>query len=172
MSQSHMKPEETVDYHIKTTWHAISRMYNQKAASYDGTMSIGFVLLNIHKEGIPATKIAPLMGLETRSLTRILKRLDEEGLIYRKPDPEDGRSVRIFLTEEGEKKRRIASDTVKEFNSHIFEAIPTGKLRTFFEVMSDINKVVEMESISRSRNLSNSRNIESNNQQINKSTKK
>ena len=162
-----MKPEETVDYHIKATWHAISRMYNQKASSYDGTMSIGFVLLNIRNdEGTPATKIAPLMGLETRSLTRILKRLEEEGLIYKKPDPKDGRSVRIFLTEEGEKKRKIASDTVKEFNSHIFHAIPEGKLRIFFEVMSDINKVVEMESISRNRSSSNSENIGSYNQQI------
>ncbi|MFN8691449.1 MAG: MarR family transcriptional regulator, partial [Cyclobacteriaceae bacterium] len=25
-----MKKEETVDYHIKTAWHAIARMYNQQ----------------------------------------------------------------------------------------------------------------------------------------------
>lgn len=141
-----MKPEETVDYHIKTTWHAISRMYNQKAASYSGTMSIGFVLLNIRNdEGTPATKIAPLMGLEARSLTRILKRLEDEGLIYKKPDPNDGRSVRIFLTEEGERKRKIAADTVKDFNTLVYNSISGKKLETFFEVMSDINRIVEEE---------------------------
>ena len=66
-----MKQEESVDYQIKATWHAISRMYNQQAIKYDITTSIGFVLLNIDShEGTPATKIAPLMGLEARSLTK------------------------------------------------------------------------------------------------------
>ena len=74
-----MKPEETVDYNIKVAWHAISRMYNAQAAKHDITTSIGFVLLNIDQEnGTPATKIAPLLGLETRSLTRILRSMEEK----------------------------------------------------------------------------------------------
>jgi DNA-binding MarR family transcriptional regulator len=102
-----MKREETVDYHIKSAWHAISRMYNQKAAQEDFTTAIGFVLININsKEGTPATKIAPLMGLEARSLTRMLKSMEEKGLIFKKPDPIDKRSVRIFLTPEGKRKKR------------------------------------------------------------------
>ena len=68
-----MKREETVDYHIKSAWHAISRMYNQKAVQEDFTTAIGFVLININsKDGTPATKIAPLMGLEARSLTQVI----------------------------------------------------------------------------------------------------
>jgi MarR family transcriptional regulator, organic hydroperoxide resistance regulator len=75
-----MKREETVDYHIKSAWHAISRMYNQQAVQEDFTTAIGFVLININsKEGTPATKIAPLMGLEARSLTRMLKSMEEKG---------------------------------------------------------------------------------------------
>jgi MarR family transcriptional regulator, organic hydroperoxide resistance regulator len=80
-----MKREETIDYHIRATWHAIARLYNQKASDHGATMAIGFVLLNIDvEEGTPATKIAPLMGLEARSLTRLLKTLEERGAIYRK----------------------------------------------------------------------------------------
>jgi len=85
-----MRREETVDHTIKSAWHAIARMYNQQASKYDVTTSIGFVLLNIHsEEGTPATKIAPLMGLEARSLTRMLKTMEEKKLIYRHPDPID-----------------------------------------------------------------------------------
>ena len=149
----HMKPEDTVDYHIKTAWHAISRMYNQQAAKYKATMSEGFVLLNIKSdEGTPATKIAPLMGLESRSLTRILKRLEDEGMIYKKKDPNDGRSVRIFLTDEGEKKRKISADTVKSVNVKVRSAIPANKLNLFFEVMSQINRLIEEDTKSKSIN--------------------
>ena len=85
-----MKREETVDFQIKAAWHAIARMYNQQALKYGGTMSIGFALLNIHtEEGTPATKIAPLMGLEARSLTRLLNSMEEKGLIYRVTDKFD-----------------------------------------------------------------------------------
>ncbi len=139
-----MKPEETVDYHIKATWHSISRMYNLQAAKFNATMAEGYVLLNIKSdEGTQATKIAPLMGLEARSLTRILKRLEEEGMIYKKKDPKDGRSVNIYLTTEGQQKKEIAATTVKGFNSLIRESIPAGKLEVFFEVMESINGVIE-----------------------------
>jgi len=77
-------------------------MYNQQALKYGGTMSVGFALLNIHsEEGTPATKIGPMMGLETRSLTRLLKSMEEKGLIYRETDKNDRRSVLIFLTKAG-----------------------------------------------------------------------
>ena len=72
-------------------------------------MSIGFALLNIHSvEGTPATKIAPMMGLEARSLTRLLKSMEEKRLIYRETDKNDKRSVRIYLTREGKKNKEKA----------------------------------------------------------------
>ncbi|MEJ2003669.1 MAG: MarR family transcriptional regulator [Cyclobacteriaceae bacterium] len=139
-----MKREETIDHHIKTAWHGISRMYNQQAAKQDFTTSIGFVLLNISsREGTPATKIAPLMGLEARSLTRVLKNMEAKGLIYRKPDEHDRRSVRIFLTPEGKKKKDYSRETVLRFNEEIRKKIPKAKLDVFFEVIEDVNKIIE-----------------------------
>ncbi|WP_460541750.1 MarR family winged helix-turn-helix transcriptional regulator [Echinicola sediminis] len=141
-----MKPEETVDFHIKTAWHAISRMYNQKAAEEGLTTSIGFVLININsKEGTPATKIAPMMGLESRSLTRMLKSMEEKGLICRKPDASDKRSVRIFLTPEGKRKKEISIETIQEFNHAIREVVSEKELEAFFRVFQKINQVIEKE---------------------------
>ena len=42
-----MKSESTFDFHIRWARARISRLYNQQAAEYGGTMSIGYVLLNI-----------------------------------------------------------------------------------------------------------------------------
>lgn len=139
-----MKREDTVDFHIKSAWHAISRMYNQKAAQEDFTTSIGFVLININsKEGTPATKIAPMMGLEARSLTRMLKSMEEKGLIYKKPDPIDKRSVRIFLTEEGKRKKEISVKTIKDFNLAVRELVSEEELQSFFQVFDKINQAIE-----------------------------
>lgn len=143
-----MRREETIDHHIKTAWHAIARMYNQQALKYGGTMSIGFALLNIQsEEGTPATKIGPLMGLEARSLTRLLKSMEEKGLITRKTDEQDKRSVRIMLTGEGLKRREKARETVLRFNMTVKNAIPVRKLDVFFEVVQDINLMIERNEI-------------------------
>jgi MarR family transcriptional regulator, organic hydroperoxide resistance regulator len=143
-----MRKEETIDYHIKTAWHAIARMYNQQAVKYGGTMSIGFALLNIDAEdGTPATKIAPLMGLEARSLTRLLKSMEEKGLICRESDKVDKRSVRILLTEEGKKHRERSKETVLRFNEAVREQLPEEKLNVFFEVVQNINQIIDKNSI-------------------------
>ncbi len=63
-----MKPEETVDFHIRWAWAKISRYYNAAASPFGGSMSIGYVLLNVDKEGTPSTKLGPKMGMESRSL--------------------------------------------------------------------------------------------------------
>ena len=123
-------------------------MYNQQALKYGGTMSVGFALLNIHsEEGTPATKIGPLMGLETRSLTRLLKSMEEKGLIYREADKNDKRSIRIYLTKAGKKNREKARETVLRFNEAVREQIPGQKLNTFFEVVQGINKMIERNEI-------------------------
>lgn len=141
-----MRREETVDHNIKSAWHAISRMYNQQAGKYEVTTSIGFVLLNIHsEEGTPATKIAPLMGLEARSLTRMLKAMEEKKLIYRVPDSVDKRSVRIYLTALGKKKKELSRASVLLFNNRVRELIPESKLKIFFEVVNEINQLATNE---------------------------
>jgi MarR family transcriptional regulator, organic hydroperoxide resistance regulator len=139
-----MKREETIDYHIRSAWHAISRMYNQRAQKYNATMSMGFALLVIDaEEGTPATKIGPMMGLEPRSLTRLLKSLEEKKLIARASDKQDKRSVRICLTKEGKKQRDNAREAVVRFNEVVQSEVGAQKLAVCLEVLEKVNQVVE-----------------------------
>ncbi len=143
-----MKPEETVDYNFKVCWHAISRMYNTEAAKNDITTSIGFVLLNIDQEnGTPATKIAPLLGLEARSLTRILKSMEAQELIYKVSDPRDKRLVRIFLTQKGLAKKEVSRQTVKHFNNKVRQQIPQQELDVFLTVCNRILGMIDDKAI-------------------------
>lgn len=138
-----MKPEETVDFHLKRTWQAISKMYNEEASKYEATMATGYVLLNIDLEhGTPSTALGPKMGMEATSLSRILKNMEERGLIIRKRNPVDGRSVLVHLTKFGKEKRLDAREAVVQFNNVISSHIPEQKLKIFFEVMNQINELI------------------------------
>ncbi|MBB3701429.1 MarR family transcriptional regulator [Flammeovirga yaeyamensis] len=138
------KKKQSVDLSIKATWLGISKMYNLLGAPYDISHSIGFVLLNIDPvDGTPATKIAPLMGMEARSLTRMLKNFEEKGLIVRIPDKHDKRKVIIKLTDYGQAKREMSKQTVKVFQRRVEEKVSLDELGVFFHVMDQINDVIK-----------------------------
>ncbi len=134
----------SIDFNIKATWLAIQKMYNSLGANAHITHSNGFVLLNIDPEsGTPATKIAPLMGMEARSLSRMLKTMEDENVIYRKDDNADKRKVIICLTEEGKRKREIAREVVRDFNAEIRQSIPTEQLSAFLETIRKIAEIAD-----------------------------
>lgn len=140
-----MTLEKTLDFHIKSTWHAITRMYNNIAYKYDISQTIGYVLINIGKEGTPATKIAPLMGMEPTSLSRLLKNMEKKGLIYKKGDEEDKRVVRIYLTEEGVMKRKLAKETILNFNTKLMQVLSNEDIEHLVKVFDIIKKCVQSE---------------------------
>ena len=121
--------DKTIDYILRATWQAVSRMYNEEASKFEGSMAIGFALLSIEKEdGTPSTEISSKMGMEATSLTRTLKTLEEKGLIIRKKNPNDGRGVLIYLTDFGKQMRAQSKETVMQFNDIINDLISEKKI--------------------------------------------
>lgn len=135
--------DKTIDYILRATWQAVSRMYNEEAGKYGATMSIGFALLSIDKEnGISSTALGPQMGMEPTSLTRTLKSMEDKGLIVRKKNPVDGRGVIIHLTKLGREKRELSKETVLKFNDIVKSKLTQEKLDHFIEVSEVINNLI------------------------------
>lgn len=140
--------ESTIDYALRATWQSVARMYNEEAKKFDSTMAVGFTLLSVDpKTGTPSTALGPKMGMEATSLSRILKRMEQLGLIERRPNPNDGRGVLIHLTDFGLEKRKDSKDVVLKFNDTVRTKVSKEKLDGFFEVMETINQLVSEKNI-------------------------
>ena len=142
-----MRPEDTLDFPIRKVWNRISRLYNSEAAKFGGTMAIGQVLLSIDPEGTPSTKLGPKMGMESRSLVRTLKTMEEEGLIKRVACKEDKRVVHIHLTAKGKQMRDVSRDTVVQFNAAVQRRFTPTQLNNFRTVMSELDRILEHEQL-------------------------
>lgn len=141
-----LKQEKTIDFHIRRTWHKIMRLYNNEAAKHNATMSMGYALLNIDLEtGTPSTSLGPLMGMEPRSLTRTLKKMEDEGAVRRASDKNDKRVTRIFLTKKGLQKREEARLAVIQLNQVLQNQLSEKELNSFFSIMNKINLTLEEE---------------------------
>lgn len=135
--------DKTIDYVLRTTWLAVTKMYNEEAAKFESTMATGFALLSIDPDkGTPSTSLGPKMGMEATSLSRTLKMMEERGLIERRPNPEDGRGVLIFLTDFGKEKRAYSREKVLTFNETIRDNVSAEQLEHFYEVADVINNMI------------------------------
>ena len=138
-----MEQEDTIDYNIRKTWYNITKMYNRTAVEYMGSMALAMIVLNIDMfEGTPSTQLGPTMGMESTSLSRSLKKLEELGIINRIHDKKDKRKVIIKLTKLGLNRREIAKKTVLDFNNSIMCHFDQDEMKIFFNVLKKINKVI------------------------------
>ena len=142
MSKKHT---ETIDSKLKTAWQVVSRMYNAEASLHDLTISMGHFLLNIDShEGSYGSDIAPLLGMESTSLSRITLSLEKKKLIQRIPDKEDGRKIKIMLTAKGKSAKELAKNVVRNFNHMVEIKIGKDKVEDFFKTMDEITALAEV----------------------------
>lgn len=138
-----MRPEETIDFHLRWGWQKLARLYSAEAERRGIPFSYVFVLLQIDREGTPSTKLGPRMGMESTSLSRTLKGMEEMGLIDRRKDPNDGRSVRVFLTATGVDARRQARDLVVGVNQRLRAELGEPQVEALIAGLKQLNEILE-----------------------------
>jgi len=70
-----------------------------KAAQFGMTRAQWAVLVRVDRaEGLNQSELAEMLDLQPITLTRLLDKLCDSGLIERRPDPDDRRAKRLFLT--------------------------------------------------------------------------
>ena len=129
-----MKIQESIDSHIRSALFAMRRMYNLLAAEKGTTQGVAYVLLNVPQQGVAATRIAPMMGMGITSLSRLLKTMEDDELIYRVKDKDDKRVVHIFLTETGVALRKKVRQVVIDFNKKGESVITEEEMKIFTKV--------------------------------------
>ena len=111
-------------------------------------MTVGFALLSLNpKENTPSTSLGPKMGMESTSLSRTLRFMEDEKLIQRIPNPEDGRGILIKLTERGIEFRNYAKELVMKFNKSITNEVGENSVKKFYHVIDRINKLIKNKKI-------------------------
>jgi DNA-binding MarR family transcriptional regulator len=138
-----MKREKTIDHALRATWQSVAKAYNEQAQKHDSTMAIAMALLYIDFDyGTSSTALGPSMGMEATSLSRLLKNMENKGLVVREKNPDDGRGMIVKLTATGKEKRQVSKDSVLQFNNKIKEKVPAFKIEHFFEVTDMINRLI------------------------------
>ena len=95
-------PEQPVAREIAVNIMDVARMLrtyaDQRARQFGISRAQWVVLVRLDRsEGLKQSELADILDLQPISLTRLLDRLAENGLIERRPDPNDRRANRLYL---------------------------------------------------------------------------
>lgn len=95
----HTNPRREFAFLIHDVARLLKTYADQQVRQYGMTRSQWAVLVRLQRtEGLKQSELAEILDLQPISLTRLLDRLCANGLIERRPDPEDRRANRLFLT--------------------------------------------------------------------------
>jgi DNA-binding MarR family transcriptional regulator len=88
--------------------------------------------------GIPAGQIAQLLHVHPSTLTGVLKRLERQGLVLRRPDPRDGRRASLGITEKGKRIDVAAAGTVEAAVARVLARTSRARLAAARAVLAEL----------------------------------
>ena len=80
--------------------------------------------------GVTIRGLADHVSLASTHVTTEVRRLEEAGLLVKRPSPDDKRSVRVFLHPRGEKEVTRIAPFIRLINDVLFADIDPGALKT------------------------------------------
>lgn len=99
-----LKREEMLCFSLGVAMRRISKIYAEALAGHEITPPQLFLLSCLGNcDGQKPRDLAEQVCLDASSLTGLLDRTEKAGLIERRPDPDDRRALRIYLTDQGRK---------------------------------------------------------------------
>ncbi len=114
---------------------------DQRARQFGISRAQWGVLVRLDRqEGLKQSELAEILDLQPISLTRLLDRLAENGLIERRPDPNDRRANRLYLKPAArpllDKLSKLGADLMREVMAGI-DAQANERMRHDLERMKD-----------------------------------
>jgi MarR family transcriptional regulator for hemolysin len=96
-------PQASISREIGVALTDVARMLrtyaDQRARQFGISRAQWVVLIRLDRsEGLKQSELAEILDLQPISVTRLLDRLARNGLIERRPDPNDRRANRLYLT--------------------------------------------------------------------------
>ena len=101
-------------------WNELLARSFARAGFADVRPSYGSVLLPLFEEdGLQMGELARRSRLSKQTLTTLVRRVEREGLVWRRQDPNDARATLVFLTERAREFEPVAADVLRRLDEAV-----------------------------------------------------
>jgi DNA-binding MarR family transcriptional regulator len=99
----------------------------------------GVLILLIEQDGQTIGTLSQKRAIDAPTMTGIVKRLEQSGLVERVHDREDRRLVKVFLTDEGRDIMRFLPDAAIEFSKIMAQGFSEDEQR---DMLAKLQKII------------------------------
>lgn len=125
-------PPRSIGYRLKLLQLLITRRYTDAVEAHNVTSSHTLVLCRLWQEdGVPVSEIGQYLEQVGGSLTGVLERMEERGLIRREKDEKDKRCFRIWLTEDGKDLIEVLPPITKTVGEFVSQGLESNEVDFF-----------------------------------------
>jgi DNA-binding MarR family transcriptional regulator len=121
---------------------AARRMRQQAGTELSASNASALSSVELHGPLTPS-ELAEIERIKRPSATRILRGLEEEGLVVRTPDPKDGRSALITLTGEGRERLRRLRQRKNAYLARRMRDLDPGDVATLERAAEILERLLE-----------------------------
>lgn len=92
---------------------------------------------------VTPTRLAEIERVKRPTVTRIITHLTEQGMIERFPDPDDGRSCRLEITDTGSDYLDEQRSRKSAYLTHLLDSLPADEVETLEKAASILESALE-----------------------------
>ncbi len=134
------KPEMDLDLHLDDLIREKNRLLARELDAY----SLGngqFQILNEvgWHEGISQEEVARIRRIDKSAVARSVRRLIENGYIYKERDENDGRAFRLYLTERGRAMRPVIDGIIHRLDQTYAQGSTAEEIELFKKICRRMN---------------------------------
>lgn len=90
------------------------------------------------EDGLTQRQLADRVGVEQATMANTLVRMERDGLIEKKPNPDDGRSQQIWLTQAAHRLQAPATNAATEANELVATGLPVAERELFLSMLARV----------------------------------
>jgi len=135
------KPGEGLVHQLVRTCKSLRDLIHARMEEVGLSRGQGMILRRVGEmEGLTQTEVARGALLRSATLTRALQRMEHAGLIERRPDPEDQRVFRVYLTAQGRDRLQTVQAVWQELDRELGGLFTAQERNTLTQLLARLEQ--------------------------------
>ena len=133
-------PDRRLVFLLNVAHRRVQRYVEAKMAAKGGLTAAqsGALFVLGQANGTLIGEAAEALDLAPSAMTGLIDRMSRAELVERRPDPRDGRALRLYLTDKGQEAREEAKAGVEGLNAHLTEGFTDDEIAVVSRWLSSL----------------------------------
>ena len=148
MPEQQMEADDRIIYSLTETQRILMAHLKDRLSAEGLSITVvqaGMLFLLDQRDGRTMTELSRLLFTENSSMTRLVDRMEKAGLVQRRTDPQDRRTLIISITEAGRKQAGAAKKIVQGVNEDIKARLSPEELEVLKRVLGRLKRAYKRE---------------------------